>query len=156
MLNVIRQFFERSMRPGLDGGGEAGGHALRLATAALLMEVLHADFEEQPVERETVARLLRQHFGLSTAEAEELLRLGEQEAREASSLFQFTALIDKTFSVEQKTAVVELMWRVAFADRRLDKHEEYLVRKVADLLHVPHRAFLQAKLRVQEALDSAG
>lgn len=146
MIKGISRFFQERIRPDDDsrGGHE---HRFRLATAALLIEMTRADFSVTDAEREAVDRLLREHFELDDAEADELIELAELEVRTSASLFQFTHLIDKHFALEQKIAIVELMWRVAYADAGKDHHEEHLVRKVADLLHVPHSAFIQARER---------
>jgi uncharacterized tellurite resistance protein B-like protein len=86
----------------------------------------------------------------------ELIALAEQEAAEATSLYQFTHLIDKGFSHEQKARVVELLWQVAFADGHLEAREEAVVRRVADLIHVPHKTYVAAKIRARaNAPDAA-
>ena len=64
---------------------------------------------------------------------------------------QHARLINDEFNREQKIHLIEQLWRVAFADQELDRYEEALVRKISELLHVPHRDFIQAKHRVQES-----
>ncbi|HLB15689.1 MAG TPA: TerB family tellurite resistance protein [Burkholderiales bacterium] len=64
---------------------------------------------------------------------------------------QFTSLINKRFSPEQKARVVEHMWRVAYADAELSAYEQHTIRKLADLLYVPHGAYIAAKLRARDA-----
>ena len=150
MLKSIRQFFDNHLRPGAEdsSGGERG---LRLATAALLIEITRADYEVKPEERAAVMDAVRQLFDdLSEAETEELIALAEQEASESTSLFQFTSLVDKNFSREVKIRIVEMLWRVAYADNDKDMNEEYLVRKIADLLHVSHGDFIRARHLVEE------
>ncbi|RMG31722.1 MAG: TerB family tellurite resistance protein, partial [Gammaproteobacteria bacterium] len=120
---------------------------LRRATAALLVEMMRADFEKDPGERDRVLALLREHFALDAAAARALLELAEREVEEASSLFGFTQIVDRTCTPEEKIRIVEALWEVAWADGRLDKYEEYLVRKLADLLHVRHADLVQAKHR---------
>jgi uncharacterized tellurite resistance protein B-like protein len=151
MLQAIKTFFQQHIdaevhRP------ETSEHGLHLATAALLMEMTRADFTRRPEELELVASLVQREFGLSGEETRELAELAEAEAREAVSLYQFTGLINEHFSPQEKVRVVEMLWQVAYADRVLDKYEESLVRKVAELLYVSHRDFIRAKHRVQEAL----
>ena len=93
-------------------------------------------------------------FGLSRQETDELVSMAEEEVDGSVSLFQFTQLVDKEFSQQQKAAVIEMMWRVAFADLNKDHHEEYLVRKVADLLHVPHSTFIRTRHIVEAELEA--
>lgn len=155
MIRAIQQFFERQIRAADQGVGDTE-HALRLATAALLVEMTRADFHVDDNEREAVHSALRRVFGLSAVETAELVELAEQDANAATSLFQFTHLIDTHFPPKRKAFVIEMLWRVAFADGVMDKYEEYLVRKVADLLHVSHRDFIQTKHRVQAELREQG
>jgi uncharacterized tellurite resistance protein B-like protein len=149
MLKAIQDFFRDQV-----GVHEGEGHdqrSLQLATAALLFEMLRADYAEHPEELDALKRALQKSFSLSAGETHELARLAEREAAEAVSLYQFTALINQHFSPGEKVRVVEMLWQVAYADGRLHRYEEALVRKVAELIHVPHRDFIQAKLRVKGA-----
>ncbi len=149
MLRAIRDFFRERIDTG-DGGGH-DRHALQLATAALLFEMQRADFEEDEAEREVLERVLQQTFALGRDETRELARLAQRESKDSVSLFQFTRLINAHFSAEEKVRVVEMLWQVAYADGRIDRYEEALVRKIADLIYVPHRDFIRARHRVQEA-----
>lgn len=81
------------------------------------------------------------------------MRLAEDQARAATDHYQFTSLINQRFSQAQKQQVVELMWQVAYADSQLSAYEQHVIRKIADLLYVPHRAYIAAKLRARDAVD---
>jgi uncharacterized tellurite resistance protein B-like protein len=149
MLKSIRQFFDNHLRSETDGAAKEDG--LRLATAALLIEVTRADYEVKQEERDAVVDAVNRLFGdLSAGQTEELIKLAEQEASESTSLFQFTSLVDKNYSREEKIRIVEMLWRIAYADNDKDMNEEYLVRKVADLLHVSHRDFIRTRHIVEE------
>lgn len=150
MLRAIQEFFQTRIEPDFQSGPDE--HGLHLATAALLFEMLRADDHEHPEERAALQQVLRNRFDLSVDETRELAELADREATEAASLYQFTGLINEHFTPEQKVSVVEMLWQVAYADGRLDPYEEALVRKIADLIYVPHRDFIRAKHRVQEGL----
>lgn len=150
MIRAIQQFFENRIRAQAEGGdATAREHALQLATAALLIEMTRADFQTNPEEHGVVLRTVQRTFRLGAEETEELVRLAEQEVDEAVSLYQFTNLIDKHLPHERKVQVVEMLWQVAYADGVKDMHEEYLVRKIADLLHVSHRDFIRTRHKVE-------
>jgi uncharacterized tellurite resistance protein B-like protein len=150
VLRAIQDYFRSKIEPDLRAGPDQ--HGLQLATAALLFEMLRADADEHPEERDILERALQATFMLSDSETQELARLAEREAAESVSLYQFTGLINKHFSRDDKVRVVEMLWQVAYADGRLDRYEEALVRKIAELIHVPHRQFMQAKHRVMQTL----
>jgi len=142
----MQQFFSTRIQSVMEVDDKATSeHAIQLATAALLIEMTHADFHITEDEKNAVKQALQKAFELSEVETKELISLAEQGVREASSLYQFTDLIDKNFTMEQKKHVVEMLWRVAFSDQHKDMHEEYLVRKIADLIHVSHKDFIQTR-----------
>lgn len=152
MIRRIQQFFSERIQSRVNAGQEGGEQAVRLATAALLIEVTRADFHVEQSERQAVVAGMKELFGLSSQETDELVALAEEEVDGAVSLYQFTQLVDREFSQEQKAQVIEMMWKVAFADLDKDHHEEYLVRKVADLLHVPHSTFIRTRHNVEMSL----
>jgi len=146
VLRAIQDFFRLKIEPDMEAGPDQ--HGLQLATAALMFEMLRADDDEHPDERHTLERALQKSFSLSETETRQLAQLAEREAAESVSLYQFTGLINGHFSPHEKIRVVEMLWQVAYADGILDRYEEALVRKIAELIHVPHREFVQAKHRV--------
>lgn len=156
MIKNVQKYFKTRIQSVMEAKDEATSeHAIQLATAALLIEMTHADFHVTGDERNTVRKLLQKAFDLSLEETRELISLAEQEVKQASSLYQFTDLVDKNFPVEKKRDVVKMLWRVAFADDHKDMHEEYLVRKIADLIHVSHKDFIQARHAVESEIANA-
>ncbi|MCO6413796.1 MAG: TerB family tellurite resistance protein [Thiogranum sp.] len=154
VLRVIQDFFRSHIEAGEDGVRDQ--HRLQLATAALLYEMLRADHDEHPEELVALERALKKTFSLDRDETRQLAKLAKREVAESVSLYQFTGLINRHFSPQEKVRVVEMLWQVAFADDRLDRYEEALVRKIADLIHVPHRDFIRARHRVEKQGDKKG
>jgi len=155
MLDRIRQFFEEHIAApvsGPAGGDQTGsGHGLHLATAALLLEVSRADFEIHDKELEAIARILQRQFDFTEAETRELLELARAESEELLSLHPVVRLINENFDAHGRARIMEDLWQVAYADGKLDKHQEYTVRKIADLLYIPHSVFIRTKLKVEGA-----
>ena len=147
MIRAFRRLFESTVTAAARGAeAEEREHGYHVATAALLVEVMRADHEVQPEERDAVLRALRAAFAdLSTDEIRDLLARAEEHADDATSLYEFTRHINRQLDHDQKAHVVELLWRVAYADGDLDKYEEHLVRRIADLIHVPHSVFIRMK-----------
>ncbi|MBL8526345.1 MAG: TerB family tellurite resistance protein [Burkholderiales bacterium] len=148
MLNAIRDFFDKHLGAPATPDDEA--HRIRVATAALLTEMVRMDGEVEAAEREAALDAVRSKFDLTQDEAVALIALAEEEARQAPDYFQFTSLINKHFTPEQKARVIEQMWTIAYADRELNRYEEHLVRKIADLLYVPHATVVAAKIRARD------
>jgi len=152
MFKDMKQFFETRIQSVMESTNDDDEQSLRLATAALMIEMTRADFEVTDEERRAVDTALRDLFAISDSEANELAVLAEAEVDNTACLFDFTRMVDQSFSPPQKQRVVEMLWRIAFADMHKDHHEEYLVRKIADLIHVSHEDFIKARHRVEQAL----
>jgi uncharacterized tellurite resistance protein B-like protein len=150
MLKAIGEFFEKHIKGPEAEQAKSGHDPLHVATAALLVEMMRMSGEVTDTERARVLHALNVKFGLTPDETAELSRLAEQEAREATDYYQFTSLMQSRFSMEEKERLIEHLWAVAYADGELHRYEEHLVRKIADLLYVSHRAFIAAKLRAKE------
>ena len=145
MIEQIRQFFKNNLS--LDAGDSAprDEHTLKLTTAALLIEVSRADFDMGAAEKARIIDTLRSTFGLSAVELDSLVKLAEEEVQQSTSLYQFTRLVNDFYDYDQKLSLISAMWQVAFADNNLDRYEEHLIRKVADLTYVTHQDFIRLK-----------
>jgi uncharacterized tellurite resistance protein B-like protein len=119
-----------------------------LSVAVLLVEagLMHGDFSAE--ERAMTAHLLARRFALSADEADELISRAEVRARSTAQYFPFTHSLNSSMSIEDKIEVVEMLWRIAYADGNLDAFEDQLIRQVAGLLHVPDRERMLARKRV--------
>ena len=120
--------------------------AVRTATVALLVEVARADFGVEDAEREMILRIIERHYAVTADQARLIADEAESHADDATCLHPLTRLITSQCSLEEREEIVRLLWEVSVADGHVDKHEEHLVRKVADLLYVPHNRFIKAKL----------
>jgi uncharacterized tellurite resistance protein B-like protein len=154
MFETLRQLFSGGGRDA-GGGTVRGERAVHMAAAALVFEVVRADGEVKPEELTVMRAALQGTLGLGADELDVVMTLAERESRAAVSLFEFTRVLDETFSAEEKKRIVELLWLVAFADRRKDAHEEHLIRQIASLLHVQHPDFIDAKIRARTQTDEA-
>jgi uncharacterized tellurite resistance protein B-like protein len=124
-------------------------HALRVATALLLIEVARADYSDDFVEEAAMLDSLKQFFALDDAAAALLLEEARSKADQAVELQQFTRRLHEQLSIAEKQRVVEMLWQVALADRRLDKHEDHLVRRIAELMYVSHSDLIRIRNRVR-------
>lgn len=148
MLNKIKRFFDAHLAPDSVEVRVNSERATRLAVAVLLTEIAESDHQKLPEEEAALLDAVQNHFGLDDDEANELIALAETEHAESTDYFQFTSLINKFYSREQKIKVIEALWKIAFADQELHKYEEHVIRRLADLIHVPHKDFIAAKHRV--------
>ena len=152
MLRTIQKFFEQYISADQADDIE---HKLKLATAALLIEMMQQDHRVHAEEKQQVKTSLMKKFSLTKEEADNLFKLAEAEAHEATDFYQFTSLINQHYTQQQKIKVIEYLWSIAYADQHLDAYEEHMVRRIADLIYVSHKDFLQTKHKVQATLNEA-
>ncbi|WP_043526393.1 TerB family tellurite resistance protein [Litchfieldella xinjiangensis] len=147
MLDAVQQFFQRALAN--PANAEDRNLTLELATAALLCEIVRADYHTSDAELGTLRALLMRRFGLSDEAVGELMALAEQEAEDAVDHYQFVSLVKEHYGYEERVELVRMMWQLAFSDNELDTFEEHRIRRLAGLLHVSHGDFIKTKLDVQ-------
>jgi uncharacterized tellurite resistance protein B-like protein len=143
MLQALRKFFAADTPQKADPRPDP-----KVAVCALLLEMARIDDSFTEEELETVLRILRERYGLSTEEAEALIEAAEVELSDSVDLWRFARRINRWYSPEEKVEIIELLWRVVFVDGKLDAHEDYLIHKLEQLLRLEHRQLIAAKLKV--------
>lgn len=156
MLESIKQFFRTSMSPAPDADPAAAKKDIRLAACALLLELAHADSDFSDDERLHLQAAVRRQFGLEPAEAERLLALAEEARSQAVDLWQFTNLIAESYSIGQKMVLAEIMWGLVYSDGDLAGKEDYLMRKISNLLRLEPGYLAEARRRVEDGGASPG
>jgi len=148
MLTGLKKFFEAHLlvsdKPEADKK-----HALRLATTALLIEMMRMDDHFHEAEQKKLMQRIKSWFELDDRESKELIALASAELKNSTDYFQFTSLINRHFEYAEKLNIIESLWEIAYADNTLDVDEEYLVRKISELIHVSHQDYIAVKLRVR-------
>jgi len=147
MLDALARKLE-SLLDGSEEGASAQDeeHAIRLAAAALLVEVARADFDFDTEEALALEELLRRHYELTEEEATLLREEASARVEHSVSLFEFTRTLHERLDERQKSELMGRLWAVAFADGRLDKYEDAMVSKIGELLYVPRSEVMRRKL----------
>jgi len=151
MLNIAKKMFGIFEANGRKQDNRAAEKDLRVAACALLLEMSLIDGASSPIEQEKVLTILRREYKISDGELESLIAESRSQLGESVDLWQFTNALNQHFSVQEKLQLIEKIWEIAYADGIVDQHEDYLVHKVADLLHLTHRQLIEAKLKAKNA-----
>lgn len=151
MIDRIKAFLTKPATAGRHGADE-----LQVAAAALLVEAARLDDRIDAAERRTIERLVRERFGLRREEADALIAEAESEVARSSQLFAFTRAVKDGFDHDERVALIEMLWEVAYADGALHDYEASLLRRVAGLIHVPDRDSGAARQRVLARRQAAG
>ena len=122
------------------------------ALAALLIETARSDDRVEAREESVIARALARRFGLVPDQVRHLIEAAERSARAATDLYRFTRVVVDNFTEEERIAVIEMLWEVAYSDGNLSGDEDTLIRRVAGLIYVSDRDRGEAKRRARERL----
>lgn len=150
-MNIFKELVGALQSPPSAAEGRSAEDNLQLASAVMLIEVMRADARFDQVERSAVVDALRAQFELDERDAGRLIELARQAAHDATDWFEFTDYINANVDMPDKIRMIEFMWRVAFADGQLDAHERHVMWRLSDLLHIPHGAYINAKMRAKAA-----
>ena len=142
MLSKIQRFFEQALQ---EPEQVLTYDQKQLAACALMVEVAAIDENFSAIELSALGQEMQRKFQLPTDSANELIELATAEQDKAASLHQFTQLVNDHCDTNEKFELMVGMWRIAFADDHLDKYEEYMVRKVSELIYVSHSDFIRSK-----------
>ena len=154
MLKKIKGYISEfgNQSSDLENQEEKEKNIINNACAALLIETALADKVFNTEEIDSMKKTLREVYGIDEKDLDELISESEKKVSESTSLYEYTRLINDLCDYQDKLKLIQNLWAIAFADKHLDKYEEYLIRKISDLLYVSHSDFIQQKLNVKESL----
>jgi uncharacterized tellurite resistance protein B-like protein len=146
VIHLFKHYFEKKENT-MSLSSEKKEERLRVALCALLLEVAYCDDEFSDQEKTRIIEAMKSKFSLDDAEAQALIELAEQERERSVDLWHFTNLINQNYSPDDKLEVITLLWKIVYADSVLEKHEDYLIHKLAMLLRLDHKQLIAAKLK---------
>ena len=142
-MNLLERLFSKSKTSSADQIDL--NHKLQLATCILLIEVSKSDDDFDADEKEKIKNLIQDKFNLSTEELDHIFSISNDKYDKMTSLFEWTDIINKECSYEEKLVIIGYMWDIAFTDSKIDKYEDYTIRKVSELIYVKHKDFINLK-----------
>ncbi len=123
---------------------------LQIATCALFLEIANSDDDFSIEEKVFIEKTMRDEFNLADELVDELLQLATQQTEDSVSLYEFTDVINKSYGREAKLVIIKNLWRLVFADGKLDKYEEYFMRTISKNLHLEHSDMIATKIEAKE------
>jgi uncharacterized tellurite resistance protein B-like protein len=125
---------------------------IHVATCAILLEMARIDGEFSDSERDDILAVFKNKYHLSDEEITSLINASEEELERSIDLWQFTSQINKICTPDEKLRIIETIWQVAYADGRLDSHEDYLIHKLSGLLNISHKDLIEVKMKVLQSV----
>jgi len=148
MIELVKKFFSKENISPIPERNNGSSHDVRVATCALFLEMAYIDGEFNDSEKEQIIQTLKEDHWLSSDAVADLLKAAKEELKGSIDLWQFTNLVNQNYSLEEKIRIIEMVWQLAYTDGTLDKHEDYLLHKMANLLRLTHKQLIEAKLKV--------
>ena len=116
-----------------------------LSICILMIEVSRSDDKFDDIEKKKILSILKNKYKLNQKQIDILINIANQKNEEMISLYEWTSVINNTYSYEERVDVLKSLWEVAHADNKIDKYEDYTIRKIADLIYVKHSDFIKTK-----------
>jgi len=148
MIDVVKRFFNKATSKVNEASGRNTEHDIRVATCALFVELAHIDEKFTQEEMNTIVSILKERYGLPPEHADALIAEAERALEKSVDLWQFSNLINKNYSTEEKIEIIETLWRIVYVDGKMDQYEHYLMNKLQNLLRLSHDQLIAAKLKV--------
>lgn len=148
MIDIFKRFFDTLSANEPSPVSSRAQHDVRVAVCALLLEMAKIDDTFTTAEMSKIISILKNKYGLSAGDADALILAAEQELEGSIDYWQFARLINDNYSNEEKIDIIEMLWRIVFVDGKMDKYENHLMHKLADLLRLTHQQLIEAKIKV--------
>lgn len=150
MIQALSAFLERVQNKSSNNDAVADKHALHRCCFALMAIIARADNDFSEAERHSIIEIGSTLYGLNDIESSEIVAQASQDAVDSTSLYEFTSSVQTHMDESDKFQLIKALWRIAFADGTLDKFEEHIIRRIADLIYLDHARFIEAKLSAQQ------
>ena len=124
----------------------------QVATAALLIEIAKADGDFSDEERERIIDLMKKDFELDDYLVADLLELSEKKVQDSISVYEFSKIINESFTRQEKIELLKNLWRIVYVDGKLDSHEDQLIKIIGSTLNLEHKDIIGAKLFVKQEM----
>ena len=148
MMGLLKKYFTKTSDDATAAESVRTSRDVRIATCALLLEIANIDGRFSESEKKSVVEILQDSYQLSAEHATALMKAADEQLEKSIDLWHFAKLINENYSTEEKIRIIEMVWQIIYTDGKLDKHEDYLAHKLANLLRLSHEQLIEAKLKV--------
>ena len=150
MIKSIQNIFKRKEN---ESAVDSKKSEQELAYASLLIEVINSDNKFDDRERDKLLEILSSKLDIPKEELDNFTELAQKKSEDSTSLYEFTREINDQYEYEEKVSLITDLWGIAYSDGKLDKYEDYVIRKIADLIYVSHTDFIKSKLKVKNTIN---
>jgi uncharacterized tellurite resistance protein B-like protein len=152
MFEFLKSNLSQQYTNGNSGLSSGKFSSIENALCILLVDIARADDEFTDNESSLIISLMKKYFNIDDEGVKTLIKSAEEYFKREDSIYEYTVIINQNFSNENKYELLRDLWRLAFADNKMDIYEESMVKKISGLLDVDNQAIINAKLYVKEEL----
>lgn len=156
MLDYLRKVFSdnqsNTIRSTEKSSIERSNKKIEIAACALFIEIANADGEFTDEERKFIISEMKSTFNLDDDYVNDLMTLAEERVKESVSLYEFTGVINITFTHEEKIELIESLWKLIYKDEKLNQYEDHLIKRIAATINIEHKQIINAKLWVKQQM----
>jgi uncharacterized tellurite resistance protein B-like protein len=156
MLEYLRKIFADNQtsinQNPINSTSGSKNQKIEIAACALFIEIAKADGEFTDEERKFIISEMKSTFNLNDDYVNDLILLAEQRVKESVSLYEFTGVINTTFTFEEKIELIESLWKLIYKDEKLNQYEDHLIKRIAATINIEHKQIINAKLWVKEQM----
>ena len=156
MLDYLRKIFSDNQtsinHSPVNSSSKSKNQKIEIAACALFIEIAKADGEFTDEERKFIISEMKSTFSLDDDYVNDLIHLAEQRIKESVSLYEFTGVINTTFTHEEKIELIESLWKLIYKDEKLNQYEDHLIKRIAATINIEHKQIINAKLWVKQQM----
>ena len=150
MLKLLKELMYKNRTSISDTNTNEMRKTMNLISGALMVEVMAADHDFNSEEELKLKEILLNRFEIPENEIKKISEQMKKRADDATSLYEYTSLINENFNREEKLDLIRNLWAIAFADNILDRYEDSVIRRVCELTYVSHSDFIKTKLEMKK------
>lgn len=124
---------------------------IELTASLLAYEIARGDGDVSESELSIILNEIKKITSKVGKSEQEILKIIQDFSSDSISFHEFIEDINKDYSKEDKLALLDFLWSVAYADTVLEVNEERLIRRIADLIHLKDMDVLKIKDKVRNS-----
>ena len=146
MLMKMFSFFKKNIK---EPEKEQSSFEIELTASVLAYELARSDGEITHDELSILMDEIESIANKVGKDKEEIFKIIKIYSEDSVSFHEFVEDINKNYSKEEKLNLLKFMWKIAYADKKLDVDEERLIRRMADLIMIKDVEVLKLKSLVK-------
>lgn len=125
-----------------------------IAATAMLISVAKADKKFKESELKSIADIISDFFQInSEVEIDELINIANQKLNNATDIFEFGKILNEEWSYQDKIDFVCCMFEISLSDGDLYYLEEYMIKKISNILNVNHNDLIKSKIEIKKIFN---